>query len=337
MAIPWGELSGRWPVGRLAGMENQMRVGVLLPTGKAQWGAGTDPRRLIGFGVRAEELGFDSVWAGDTLLRPVADPLTTLSAIAARTERVGLGTAVLLPALRGAVQTARELATVDLLSGGRLTVTVGAGFPGRSEREYALGGVPWAGRFGRLDDTVALWKHLWSEERPTAFHGKVLRLDDIPAGLAPYRPGGPPIWLGGFTPRALERTGRLYDGWLPYPPDPADYAPGLAAVRAASLAAGREERAVSPGVFVTVLLTDGAADARQALEAYCRASYQLPLEVVETIQALVAGTEEQVLAGLRRYLDAGASHLLVRIAGLDLQAQADQLERIAALLPHLRG
>jgi alkanesulfonate monooxygenase SsuD/methylene tetrahydromethanopterin reductase-like flavin-dependent oxidoreductase (luciferase family) len=221
------------------GMNGDLHLGVVLPTGKAQWGEGTDPRDLIDFAVRAERLGFDSLWAGDTLLCPVIETFTMLSAAAAVTERVTLGTAALLPALRRPVQSAQAIASLDLLSGGRLVLTVGAGFPGRSEAEYAAAEVPWRGRFARLDDTVALWRHLWTGICPTSYHGDVLHFDHIPEATLPARPGGPPIWLGGATPSALERTGRLYDGWLPYPPDPADYETGLAQVRRAATAAGR--------------------------------------------------------------------------------------------------
>ncbi|MDT7649391.1 MAG: hypothetical protein QOI36_797, partial [Pseudonocardiales bacterium] len=78
---------------------------------------------------------------------------------------------------------------------------VGAGFPGRSEPEYAASEVPWSHRFTRLDDTVALWRRLWAADGPVSFTGRVLRLADVPAGTRPYRSGGPPIWLAGATPR----------------------------------------------------------------------------------------------------------------------------------------
>ncbi|NUR85576.1 MAG: LLM class flavin-dependent oxidoreductase, partial [Nonomuraea sp.] len=212
----------------------EMRLGVLLPTNQTQW---DDARRLVGFGVRAEELGFDSLWANDTLLGARIEPLAMLAALAPATERVTLGTAALLPAFRRPVTAAQELASIDHLSAGRLAVAVGAGFPGRSEPEYAVSDVPWERRFARLDDTVALWRALWAGER--AFHGSVLGFDALPESTPSYRAGGPPIWLGGASPSALARTGRHYDGWLPYPPDPADYTGGLAEVRQAAASAGR--------------------------------------------------------------------------------------------------
>jgi alkanesulfonate monooxygenase SsuD/methylene tetrahydromethanopterin reductase-like flavin-dependent oxidoreductase (luciferase family) len=312
-------------------MDDQIRLGVVLPTGKAQWGAGTDPRDLIDFAIRAEALGFASIWAGDTLLRPVVETFTMLSAAAAVTGRVRLGTAALLPAFRRPIQAAQAIASLDLLSGGRLVLTVGAGFPRRSEAEYALSEVPWRGRFARLDDTVALWRHLWTSACPTAYHGEVFHFDDIPETTAPVQPGGPPIWLGGASPAALVRTGRLYDGWLPYPPDSVDYGTGLAQVRRAATEAGRSAQAVTPALFVTVLITDDFAAGRRALGEYAQLSYRMPLEVVETIQALVAGPREFVTATLDRYIAAGARHIVCRIGALGLKSQLDQLELISTL------
>ncbi|MFJ2031512.1 LLM class flavin-dependent oxidoreductase [Streptosporangium sp. NPDC087985] len=303
-----------------------MRLGVLLPTNHSQW---DDARRLVDFGVRAERLGYDSVWANDTLLGPRVEPLAMLAALASATERVTLGTATLLPALRRPVTAAQELASIDHLSAGRLVVTVGAGFPGRSEIEYAVSEVPWERRFGRLDDTVALWRALWAGKR--AFHGKVLCFDELPESTPSYRSGGPPIWLGGASPSALERAGRLYDGWLPYPPDPADYRAGLAAVQRAAAPAGRPVDAVTPALFVTVLVTDDVEGGERQLDAYCRATYGLPYETVRTIQAMVAGPAEQVAATLAHYAAAGAEHLVCRVAAPSLDTQFDQLELIAGI------
>ncbi|AWS47766.1 LLM class flavin-dependent oxidoreductase [Streptosporangium sp. 'caverna'] len=303
------------------------RLGVLLPTNHSQW---NDARRLVDFGVRAERLGYDSVWVNDTLLGARVEPLAMLAALSPMTERVTLGTAALLPAFRRPIMAAQELASIDHLSGGRLVVTVGAGFPGRSEVEYALSEVPWERRFGRLDDTVALWRALWAGER--AFHGKTLRFDELPESTPSYRPGGPPIWLGGGSESALGRTGRLYDGWMPYPPDPADYRAGLQTVRRTAREAGRSAGAITPALFLTVLVTDDAERGGRELDAYCRTTYGLPYERVRKIQAMVAGSAEQVVATLTRYAEAGTEHVVCRIAAPDLDTQLDQLEMIAGIV-----
>ncbi|WP_433555021.1 LLM class flavin-dependent oxidoreductase [Pseudonocardia xinjiangensis] len=312
-----------------------VRTGVLLPLKAEQW-AGADPRELVDLAVRAERAGYDSVWANDTLLGAHIDPLTILAAVAARTERVTLGTAALLPAFRRPVQAAKAIASLDLLAGGRLVLGVGAGFPGRSEPEYAASEVPWPRRFARLDDTVALWRQLWGAEGTTSFTGDVLRLADIPASTRPYRSGGPPIWLAGATPAALARTGRHYDGWLPYPPQPATYAAGLADISTAALAAGRQRDAITPALFATVLLAPDVPSGLRAVDEFCRENYGLPLDVIERIQTIVAGSPEHVAAGLSRFVEAGARHIVLRIAAPGLDGQRDQLDRLADLLLGVR-
>ncbi|MGV9265906.1 LLM class flavin-dependent oxidoreductase [Kitasatospora sp. NPDC003701] len=311
-----------------------MDIGVLLPTGKAQWGSDGDPRELIAFAREAEESGFSSLFVNDSLLSPRIEALTMLAALAPVTERVTLGTGALLPVLRRPIQAAQALASIDLLSGGRLAVAVGAGFPGRfGQPVHALSEVPWERRFARLDETVALWRALWGGA--TSFHGEFHDHAEIPVATAPFRPGGPPIWLGGATAAALARTGRLYDGWLPYPPDPADYRSGLLDVRKAAAGVGRAPESITPALFVSVRVDDSVADGRRALDAYAHANYGMPLEELERIQAVVTGTPEDVVAGLARYRDAGARHVVVRPGALDLASQRDQLRRLATLLPEL--
>jgi alkanesulfonate monooxygenase SsuD/methylene tetrahydromethanopterin reductase-like flavin-dependent oxidoreductase (luciferase family) len=130
--------------------------------------------------------------------------------------------------------------------------------------------------------------------------------------------------LGGFSPSALERTGRQYDGWLPYPPDPGDYAKALEVVRSYG-------RPVTPALFATVLVTDDIEKGREQLDRYTRATYKWPLEVVETIQLLVAGPPAYLRERLHPYLEAGARHLVCRIGALGIEAQLEQLALVRAL------
>ncbi len=312
-----------------------MDIGVLLPTGKAQWGADGDPRELVAFAVRAEQLGCSSLFVNDTLISPRIEALAMLAALAPVTERATRGTGALLPFLRRPIQAAQSLASVDLLSGGRLAVAVGAGFPGRfGQPFYTLSEVPWQRRFTRLDETVALWRELWSGA--TSFHGEILKFDNIPPATLPFRAGGPPIWLGGATPAALTRTGRLYDGWLPYPPDPADYESGLLDIRNEAAQAGRSPADITPALFVSVRVDSSLHSGRRALDDYANANYGMPLEELEKIQAIITGTPQRVIESLSRYITAGARHVVVRLGALDLHSQRDQLERVAALIPSLR-
>ncbi|WP_033263100.1 LLM class flavin-dependent oxidoreductase [Amycolatopsis vancoresmycina] len=301
--------------------------GLVVPTYQPILDAGRTAPELVGTAVSAEELGLDSVWVGDTLARAPLDALTVLAAFAARTHRVTLGTAALLPALRNPILTANQLLSLDLLSEGRLTVAVGAGFAGRSEPEFAFAGVPWERRRARLDDIVALWRAAWRGE--SAFHGSVLHHDSLPVFPAPARAGGPPVWLAAYTPGALERVGRLYDGWLPYPPDPADYGTGLASIRATA------SRPVTPALFATVLVEDDPVRGRELLEEYCLTNYGRPAAFVQGIQMQVTGSAAEVAAHLRTY--DGVEHFLLRIASTDPKVFDEQLPRVAEVVRILRS
>ena len=312
-------------------MNDTIRYGLLLPTSGVQLVGPSNARALIDLAVEVERLGFDSVWAGDSLSRGRIEPLALLSAIAAVTERVTLGTAALLPAFRHPVPAAQALASLDLLSGGRLVLGVGGGYPGFSEHELGLVGVDPRTRFRWLDDVVELWRQLWSTDPPTTFHGRVLHHDWLPAIPPPARPGGPPIWLAGASKPALLRTGRHYDGWLPYPPDVTDYQTGLDQIRATATEAGRDPDAITPSLFATVFIDDDERRARREMSEYVESNYKLPMETVADIQVLITGTAEQVLARLGSYADAGARHIAVRIGTLHQETWVEQLNRLAQL------
>ena len=302
-----------------------------MPPLAAEPGAGTDLRGLLDFARAVEDLGFDSLWANDSLVRPRIEALTFLSAAAAVTDRITLGTAALQPVLRRPVQTAQVLASIDRLSGGRLAVAVGAGFPGLSEVEYAASEVPWPRRFARLDDTVTLWRQLWNTKEPSSFHGAVLHLDNIPAGITPFGESGPPVWLAADTVRARARAGRMYDGWLPYPPTPQGYRSGWVEVRDAAQRAGRAVDAVTPALFVTVLVTEDADGGRAALDHFATRTYGFGIDVVEQIQTFAAGTPDAVTARLANFVDAGARHLVCRVGVLGPDGFIEQLHLLRAV------
>jgi alkanesulfonate monooxygenase SsuD/methylene tetrahydromethanopterin reductase-like flavin-dependent oxidoreductase (luciferase family) len=311
---------------------HETSFGVLPATGTGQIGPPTDASWLVDLAVRAESLGFASVWANDSLYRSRVEPLALLSSMAAVTRRVTLGTAAPIPAYRPPVQAAQAIATLDLLSRGRLVLGVGAGFPGRSDPDFALAGVPTQGRSARLDDIVGLWRRLWSGAGPTGYRGRVLNFESLPDPLPMYRPGGPPVWLAAGSDAALTRCGRHYDGWLPYPPTPQRYAEGLRAVRAAARRCGRDPAALTPALFVTVAVADDPTTGRRMLDESCHATYRAPVEFVEQIQLMIGGPPDHIRHELGRFLQAGARHIVVRLAGTHPAAQIEQLSRVADTL-----
>jgi alkanesulfonate monooxygenase SsuD/methylene tetrahydromethanopterin reductase-like flavin-dependent oxidoreductase (luciferase family) len=302
-----------------------MEFGLLLPAGQAQLAAGGSVRGLVDTAVAAERRGFDSVWVGDSLARARVEPLTLLAAVAQATERVTIGTAALIPAFRHPVVSAITAASLDQLSGGRLVLGVGGGFPGLSEPEFDLVGVRFKTRFSHLDDVVALWRGLWTGS-PDSFHGKVLHYEWLPQVPRPHRDGGPPIWLAGATPAALRRAGRAYDGWLPYPPDPETYARGLRTIRGVAAEHRRNPDSITAALFATVFVAEDPEQGRRALDRYCQATYRMPLETVGQIQVMLTGPASQIAAGLAHY--AGARHILLRVAAIEPDVLAGQLEML---------
>lgn len=302
----------------LGGMDAD--IGLVLPSREVvMWGGG-EMDGLLDAAERAERDGFDSVWVGESpLARPRPDPLLVLAALAARTRRVRLGTAVLLPLLRHPLTLAHGLATLDRLAGGRLVVGLapGADVPG-THAELAAVDRPSGRRVGDLMDTVARWRELWKGEvRP-----------------GPVRPEGPPLWLGAQGPRMLALTGERFDGWMPFSPTPEHYARGLASVRGAAAAAGRDPGALVAAAYVTVAVDDDPARAAGALDEYMTAYYGQPASVMSRIQACHAGTLSSAADWIGSYVAAGASHVLVRFASTGLTgyppAARELRERLAA-------
>src|SRR5207302_11337806 len=139
--------------------------------------------------------------------------LTLMSAIAARTRRVRIGTGVLLPALRPPVVLAHVIGTLDRVAEGRVILGVGIAADAPAIRkEFAAAGVPWDRRVGRFLETLEIYRALWSRDH-VAFRGKHLTLDDVTMEPKPPRAGGPPIWIGGSGPTALRGAPRC-DAWL---------------------------------------------------------------------------------------------------------------------------
>ena len=136
------------------------------------------------------------------------DPLTVLTWAAACTERIGLGTSVLVAPYRPPVALARAIATLDALSEGRVILGVGSGW---QAREFEAVGSPFGERGARTDEAIAVCRSLWAGE--TSFSGRFTRFRDMTLQPGPHRTGGPPIWVGGVSPAGARRAARLGDGW----------------------------------------------------------------------------------------------------------------------------
>ena len=302
------------------------KFGYLLPTRERIMEGKPETGPLLALAERAEALGFDSVWVGDSLLaRPRHDPLTLLAGVAARTRRVHLGTAVLLPALRNPVVLAHQLATLDQLSEGRLILGVGIGPDVPSVwAEFAAAGVPFDGRVGRMMEGLRLCRALWTGA-PVQWDGRWHLAD---ATLAPrsWTAAGPPIWMGGRARPTRLRAGRWFDGWMPISPAPADWARQWGDVATAAREAGRDPARLCGAMYLTLFVDPDPTRAAQRLDAFLEEYYAQPASRIRAGQACYAGSAEGLRALLAEYAQAGVQHFVLRFAG----AHERHLEALAA-------
>jgi alkanesulfonate monooxygenase SsuD/methylene tetrahydromethanopterin reductase-like flavin-dependent oxidoreductase (luciferase family) len=309
------------------------RIGYLLPTREQIMAGQPQAATLLALAERAEGLGFDSIWAGDSLVaRPRHEPLALLAAAAARVRRAELGTAVLLPALRNPVLLAHQVATLDQIAEGRLILGVGIAADVPNIRaEFTAAGVPFEKRVGRLLEGLRLCRALWSGE-PVDWDG-LWKVQGGVLGPTPHRPGGPPLWIGGSHPASLERAGKHFDGWLPITPDAARWAEQWAEVQAAARNAGRDASALAGAMYLTLAVDDDASRANERLNAYLERYYGQPAAAMRSRQACYAGGAAGLAEWLDGYARAGASHLVLRFAG----DHERHLETVAALRATLGG
>lgn len=295
-------------------VNNPIEFGYLLPT--------FDDGDMVELGVQAEQAGFHSVWVPDSpFVYGLPDPLIVLAGLASATTRVRLGTGVLLGALRQPVLLAHSLASLDRLSGGRLIVGLGAGFNApETRRQFAVAGVPFDGRVGRLTETIEVLRTLWSG-KPVSHTGRRFAFEDMTLSPAPHTP--PPIWLAGGNPGDLRRTGELADGWLPYPPTPELYADGWRGVRAS--ASGRTPTA---GLYATVAVDPSVDVAEHRLRTTVERWYGRPFDAVRARQAMFAGTPACFREWLARYAEAGARYVVLRAADDDPRRGLDVLSQV---------
>ena len=287
-----------------------MDIGCHLPV----FGPAATRETVLGLARRAEALGYDSLWVsdhvvipwtirsrypysatGDFPLPPASDflePLTALALVAGATERVRLGTSVLVLPHRHPMLVAKMLATLDHLAPGRAILGAGVGW---MREEIELLGAPYDRRGAWSDEALRLIRACWTEDRVT-FAGEFFRVEAVACRPRPAR-GTIPIWIGGHHPRALRRVVELGDGWHAAFPNPDAMADGVARLHAECRRAGRDP--------ATLTLS-----ARVGLPARRPA--------------------DDVVAELRALRDLGVTHVILEPASRDLATMTATLERFAA-------
>lgn len=292
-----------------------------------------DPGRFRAVAELAEELGYDSLWAGEHLSfhHPVLDLGVALAAFAAVTERILLGAAVVLLPLRHPSLVAKQAASLDYLSRGRLLLGVGVGGEGAGDFEAA--GVPLRERGARADEGIRALRALF-EAAPASFAGRFYRFREVAIEPRPLRPGGPPILVGGRSGAARRRAGTLGDGWLPYMVSPRRFAAGIKDVRGHARAAGRDPDALSHVLVAFARVEEDGERARAQARRHLSDRYALPFERHHVEQLCVAGSPVECAERLRAYRAAGVGHLALNPAteGEDFLDQVRGLREAVELL-----
>ncbi len=282
-----------------------MDYGLILPS------LGDDATRegIDAAGEIAERLGFSDVWTTDHLLvdtsaaedyGTIFEAVTTLAYLAGRTSTVRLGASVIVVPMRNAVVLAKELATIDSLSHGRLIAGIGVGW---SRAEFANVGVTdrFAVRGAYTDETVRLLRHLWSGAT-WPFHGRFFTFDDFVFGPLPPQEADLPIWIGGRQEAALRRVGRLADAYHSSAASPSAFEARIPVIRAAAEEAGRPMPKLSARVRVRL-------GAPGPIDGYA-----------------MRGTPEEVAAEVRAFADLGVTHLALAFAARDPEGLAREAE-----------
>jgi probable F420-dependent oxidoreductase len=263
----------------------------------------------------------DSLWLSDRLLTSALEPLTTLAAVAARTRRLKFGTAVLVLPFRSPILAAKSLATLDVLSNGRVFPVVGLGVDQR--REWEAAGVPAGTRGARTDEAIEVIRRLWVEDEVT-YKGSYFTLDRVRLLPRPVQTP-PPLWVGGNTEAALRRAGRLGDGWLASFIAPAAFARGVAEIRAHAAAAGRAIPEDHYGTIIPFVFASTPEEGWRTAEPH------LPRDRADeaTLRAMTAvGPPDAVATVIDRFVAGGGTKFVLRpmVTG---PAMLDQMARLA--------
>ncbi|HSF31299.1 MAG TPA: LLM class F420-dependent oxidoreductase [Candidatus Tectomicrobia bacterium] len=292
------------------------------------------PTNLARFAEKAEALGYDTVWFSDHIVIPTEvksfypydpsgrmafnpaepywEPLSVIGYVAGRTSRVRLGTSVLVLPYRNPVVTAKMLATLDVLSNGRITLGAGVGW---MEEEFTAIGLDTYPRRGAYsDECIRIFRELWTKDNPS-FQGDFHQFSKVRCEPRPVQPGGIPIWVGGHTPQAIRRAARLGDGWQPLvqrPPadlPPAEMRQKIIQLRAFAQQAGRDPQRLTLAMGSSIQFTDGAATGPRSL---------------------FTGTPAQIIEAIQRYQELGMQNFRCDFPSASIDGLLHAMERFAS-------
>ncbi len=282
------------------------------------------PPLIPEYARRVEAAGFEAVWCLDRLVFANPDPIASLAACAAVTSRVRLGTSILLAPLHSPVVLAKQLATIDLLSNGRLTLGVGVG---ARPDDFIAAGVPFEHRGGRTAEAIGIMRRVWSGEA-IKHTGRHFTIECGPVGPRPIQRPHPPVWMGGIQEPALRRVARIADGSIGTGgAGPEGFRSTWQAVRRFLTEAGRSPETFPNGCLAYFNVRNDREGAKQeAMATLVRYYGPQFTSWFDPEKALVFGPPEECARRVRAYLDTVAQHLILVPTTLDV-GQVDRIAR----------
>jgi probable F420-dependent oxidoreductase len=289
---------------------------------------GGDPRRLEAIDA------LDSLWVGGHVAsrNPSPEAMVGLARLAALTERVTIGTSILLLPLYPPALVAKQIADLDRATNGRVVLGIGVG--GEYPQEFRACEIPVEERGRRTNEMIPLLRQLWTAETIT-HQGRYYSMEEVRIHPAPAQPGGPPIVVAGRQEPAMRRAARLGDGWFPYLYSPRRYAASVDTVKQAAADAGRDLSEFGWYVFAFVNVNPDGDVAREEAARSMGGTYDQDFRaMVDSVAA--AGTVDEVTKKMQAFYDAGARHIVFApaTAGADPQSVVDRL--FGDVVPALR-
>lgn len=295
-----------------------MDFGVLLPTREVII-HGFNAEDILRMGEIAEEYGYNSIWVGDSLIaKPRLEPIVTLSALSMRVKKIKLGTAVLLPVLRHPLTLAHSLATLDIISSGRIILGVGIGggryTPELFIKEFGSVGIEFKERVRRMEEMIEILRKLWIE-KSVKYHGKYYQLEDIPMDVKPIQKPCIPIWIScSVAESCLKRVAKMADGWIANIVKPEEYHNSWMKIQRFAKEVGRNDSLIHPANYIYLNIDSDRDRAYNEADAFLSNYYNTKFtrEILERWGPF--GTKEDIIKRIDSIIQAGAKTIILHFA-----------------------
>ena len=271
----------------------------------------TKPENVVNFAKKCEAMGCHSMWTIDRIVYDNLEPLTVLAAAAGATQKIRLGTSVLLANLRHPSHVAKIISTLDFISNGRLTV--GLGF-GSRENDYKAVEIPFEHRGSRAVEQVQLMKRLWTEDN-VIHKGRFYNVENLTVGPKPIQKPHPPIWTGGSADVALKRAGTWADGFICGSSAIPDFPATWEKISGYATAAGRDPNKINKAGLTFMAIDDDQNKAVKTVEDYVMRYYgRLRVDVANTS---LVGAPSAIIDRIGAFLSKGLDTLIIGLADPD--------------------